>query len=157
MSTFEISNTTSGHTLGTFTGETALDAYQAMMRDAGYSDAEDAASAGLEWAEIPADIRVVEIDLLGIADDLGDQDVSVAAEHDRDPRAELESIESDFEAAVLAWRDEAGQAGDDATVRWASAVLGLEGDALATVRDAYIAGARRACEKIEQNRERRAK
>lgn len=59
---FAVSNTTSGAYLGAFPGATPLAAYQAMMRDAGYRDASHAASAGLAWDEIPADIAVREVE-----------------------------------------------------------------------------------------------
>lgn len=60
--TFAVSNTTSGADLGTFEGANPLAAYQAMMRDAGYCDAEHAATAGLLWDEIPTDIAVREVE-----------------------------------------------------------------------------------------------
>lgn len=53
-----IENVVSGRVLGTYPGATALDAYQAMMRDAGYRDAAAAASAGFAWDDIPAALRI---------------------------------------------------------------------------------------------------
>ncbi len=59
--TYRIENTTSGHVLGYYDGESELGAYQAMMTDAGYPTEERAQSAGVSRDEIPADIRVTEI------------------------------------------------------------------------------------------------
>lgn len=60
--TYHISNI-SGAALGYYEGASELDAYQAMMREAGYRDADAAASAGLSWDEIPSNVRVAEAPL----------------------------------------------------------------------------------------------
>jgi len=60
MSTYRIENTCTGINLGTYDGATALDAYRAMMADAGYQTEAAAKSAGYTLAEIPADIEVIE-------------------------------------------------------------------------------------------------
>lgn len=60
MTTYRITNTTSGHCLGDFEGETALAAYWSMMADAGYATEADALSAGLPVDGPPDDIRIQE-------------------------------------------------------------------------------------------------
>lgn len=56
--TYRIHNIDSGHVLGTYEGATPLDAYRAMMADAGHPTEESAQSAGATLAEIPSDIAV---------------------------------------------------------------------------------------------------
>lgn len=50
--------------IGTYEGASPLDAYRAMLRDAGYRDAAAAASAGIEWDTIPADVTVAEAETI---------------------------------------------------------------------------------------------
>lgn len=54
-----LANKTSGLDLGEFLGTTPLEAYQAMMADAGYTR-ESAIGAGFAWDEIPADVLVTK-------------------------------------------------------------------------------------------------
>lgn len=58
MTKYTITNTTSGADIGTYEGETALDAYRAMMADAGYRTQAEAESAGYSLDAIPADVDV---------------------------------------------------------------------------------------------------
>lgn len=58
--TYTITNTTSGADLGAYEGDTPLDAYRNHLRTAGYRTAEDAASVGYAWDEIPDDLSVEE-------------------------------------------------------------------------------------------------
>ena len=53
--TYEISNTTSGHSLGEYEGADELAAYNAMLEMAGAESVEDE-------ADIPADIQITEVE-----------------------------------------------------------------------------------------------
>ncbi len=64
---FHISNTFSGHSLGDYEGDSALEAYQSMMRDSGYPDSASAEEAGFSWTTPPVGILVVEVDDLDFA------------------------------------------------------------------------------------------
>lgn len=59
---FHIINTLSGHSLGDYEGDSALEAYQSMMRDSGYPDSASAEEAGFSWTTPPVGILVVEVD-----------------------------------------------------------------------------------------------
>lgn len=52
---------TSSSDLGVYDGATPLDAYRAMMADAGYQTEEAAQSAGYTLAQVPVDVRVEEV------------------------------------------------------------------------------------------------
>lgn len=59
MARYTIENTDSGIILGIYEGENELDAYQEMLRDAGYDSPSDLPSH-MSWDEIPKDLSVTE-------------------------------------------------------------------------------------------------
>jgi hypothetical protein len=56
MTTFEISNQTSGYVLGTYEGATEMDALNALARDAGYDNWEASVLADTYDDDAPRDI-----------------------------------------------------------------------------------------------------